>query len=338
MLQSNCVQPQGNPIQHQNNGTKEGKEAASKKETGTKKPGCTYAKDIETIINGCVVTGGLKVKFSDIIGMDSIKTKLRETVVMPYLKPELFKGLRAPTKGILMYGPPGNGKTMIAKAVATEVGQFTFFNVSAGTITTKYFGDSEKIIQALFGIAADKQPSIIFIDEIDSILGKRSDGEHDAMRRLKTEFLVQLDGAVSNPSDKIVVIGATNRPFDLDEAVLRRFTSRIYIGMPEPKARRFIIEGLMKDIKVGISDKEYEEIVLKSEGYSCADLKCISQEAAMYPIRDIPPDQLQNTTDSQIREVQLKDFIDAFKKSPPTVSKPTLEQFEKWHKANQGSA
>jgi SpoVK/Ycf46/Vps4 family AAA+-type ATPase len=94
----------------------------------------------------------------------------------------------------------------------------------------------------------------------------------------------------------------------------------------------------MKDIKVGISEKEYEEIVLKSDGYSCADLKSISQEAAMYPIRDIPPDQLQNTTDSQIREVQLKDFIDALKKSPPTVSKTILDQFEKWHKANQGSA
>eukprot|EP00829_Urostomides_striatus_P014848 TRINITY_DN451_c0_g2_i3.p1 TRINITY_DN451_c0_g2~~TRINITY_DN451_c0_g2_i3.p1 ORF type:complete len:181 (-),score=49.15 TRINITY_DN451_c0_g2_i3:60-602(-) len=173
------------------------------------------------------------VKWEDLIGLEDVKKKMMETIVLPIKNPELFTGLLTPSKGILLFGPPGNGKTMVAKAIASQCGKdVTFFNMSAGTLTSRYYGDSEKLIQALFGIAATKQPSVVFIDEIDSILGARSSEEHEASRRLKTEFLVQFDGVGSKLEDRIVVIGSTNRPFDLDEAVLRRFTARIFLPLP----------------------------------------------------------------------------------------------------------
>ena len=153
----------------------------------------------------------------------------------------MFTGLREPTRGILLYGPPGNGKTMVAKAVSTAC-KSTFFNVSASSLMSKWVGDSERLMKHLFGMAAIYSPSIIFIDEIDSMLTARSSTENEAARRVKTEFLVQLDG-VGSSNGRILVMGATNRPFDLDEAALRRLTKRVYIGLPETEAREAIIKN-----------------------------------------------------------------------------------------------
>ncbi|MCI25895.1 katanin p60 ATPase-containing subunit A-like protein, partial [Trifolium medium] len=153
---------------------------------------------------------------------------LQEAIILPLRRPDLFKGdgVLKPCKGVLLFGPPGTGKTMFAKAIANEAGA-SFINVSSSTITTKSFGESEQKVRALFSLAAKVSPTIIFIDEVDSILEKRStESEHDVMRRIKNEFMSHWDGLLSKPDDKIIVLAATNRPFDLDEAIIRRFQCR----------------------------------------------------------------------------------------------------------------
>lgn len=194
---------------------------------------------------------GPGVTWNDIIGLQEVKQQLLENIIYPQLRPDMFTGLRTPTRGMLLYGPPGNGKTMIAKAVATEC-KSTFFNVSASSLMSKWVGDSERLMRHLFGLAAIYSPSIIFIDEIDSMLTARSSTENEAARRVKTEFLVQLDG-VGSSQGRILVIGATNRPFDLDEAALRRMTKRIYIGLPDLAAREAQLNKMISSVTNNIS-------------------------------------------------------------------------------------
>jgi spastin len=129
------------------------------------------------------------VKWDDIQGLDEVKKALKETIVLPTLRPDIFKGILSPAKGILLYGPPGNGKTLLAKAIATECNS-TFFSCSAVTLTSKWMGEGEKLVRSLFALAYEREPAVIFIDEIDSIMGSRGGNEHEASRRLKTEFLV----------------------------------------------------------------------------------------------------------------------------------------------------
>lgn len=146
--------------------------------------------------------------------------------MLPLRRPDLFKGLLKPCRGILLFGPPGTGKTMLAKAIANEAGA-SFINVSMSTITSKWFGEDEKNVRALFTLAAKVSPTIIFVDEVDSMLGQRTRvSEHEAMRKIKNEFMTHWDGLLTKPGEKILVLGATNRPFDLDEAIIRRFERR----------------------------------------------------------------------------------------------------------------
>merc|ERR1719206_52057 len=196
-----------------------------------------------------IISEAPDVCFKDVQGLLNVKLALYETIILPALKPELFTGLRTPTSGLLLFGPPGNGKTMIAKCVATEIDS-TFFSISASSITSKFVGDAERIMRTLFGMAREKAPSIIFIDEIDSLLTARGgSNEAQSSRRIKTEFLVQFDGVHSakDLQASILVIGATNLPDQLDEAVLRRFSKRIQVPHPEFATRYGLIRTLMRD-------------------------------------------------------------------------------------------
>ncbi len=290
-----------------------------------------------SIIEETIIERNLNVKWTDLIGLDNVKQKMMETIVLPTLNPALFTGLRSPARGVLFYGPPGNGKTMVAKAVASECGKnVTFFNVSSSTFTTKAAGrDTDKLIKALFALAAEKQPSVIFIDEMDSILSKRGTGDSEESRRLKNEFLIQFEGVSSGASDRIVVIGATNRPFDIDDAIMRRFSVRIYLDLPNGEARRHVIHKLMKKVRTQMSEPEYNDIVKRTDQFSFADLTALCREASYEPIREIPAEKLVTTNQSDIRAVVMEDFNRAFKRVSRSVTESTLRDLTHWNTVQQ---
>ncbi|XVF53495.1 hypothetical protein PTKIN_Ptkin05aG0103700 [Pterospermum kingtungense] len=226
------------------------------------------------------------VTFSDIGAMDEIKESLQELVMLPLRRPDLFKGgLLKPCRGILLFGPPGTGKTMLAKAIANEAGA-SFINVSMSTITSKWFGEDEKNVRALFTLAAKVAPTIIFVDEVDSMLGQRTRvGEHEAMRKIKNEFMTHWDGLLTKAGERILVLAATNRPFDLDEAIIRRFERRIMVGLPSVESREKILRTLLAKEKV--EDLDFKELATMTEGYSGSDLKNLCVTAAYRPVREL---------------------------------------------------
>lgn len=230
------------------------------------------------ILNDIVVRGD-EVHWDDVAGLEAAKNALKEAVVYPFLRPDLFMGLREPAKGLLLFGPPGTGKTMLARAVATE-SKSTFFSVSASSLTSKWHGESEKLVRALFALAKALAPSIIFVDEIDSLLSTRSSGtEHEASRRTKTEFLIQWsdlqraaagrehsDSKREGDASRVLVLAATNMPWDIDEAARRRFVRRQYIPLPEEHVREQQLRKLLSHQKHDLSDEDIQVLVKVTEG------------------------------------------------------------------------
>jgi len=178
-------------------------------------------KKMQNKLSDAIVVEKPNIKWSDVAGLTAAKEALKEAVILPIKFPHLFTGNRKPWKGILLFGPPGTGKSYLAKAVATEANNSTFFSVSSSDLVSKWLGESEKLVKNLFEMAREHKPSIIFIDEVDSLCGSRSDNESESARRIKTEFLVQMQG-VGNDTDGILVLGATNIPWQLDAAIRRR--------------------------------------------------------------------------------------------------------------------
>ncbi|CAN0402844.1 unnamed protein product [Lampetra planeri] len=285
---------------------------------------------LASLILNEIVDSVLSVQWDDIAGQELAKQALQEIVILPSLRPELFTGLRAPAKGLLLFGPPGNGKTMLAKAVASE-SSATFFNISAASLTSKYVGEGEKLVRALFSVARELQPSIIFIDEVDSVLCERREGEHEASRRLKTEFLVEFDGVQSSGEDRVLVMGATNRPQELDEAVLRRFSKRIYVSLPEEETRLKLLTRLLGKHGNPLSHADRAHLARITEGYSGSDLTALAKDAALGPIRELDPEQVKNMSANEVRNIRTSDFEDSLKKIKRSVNIVTLEGYMKWN-------
>ncbi|KAJ7416005.1 Spastin [Willisornis vidua] len=262
--------------------------------------------NLANLILNEVVDSGPAVKFDDIAGQELAKQALQEIVILPSLRPE-------------------------AKAVAAE-SNATFFNISAASLTSKYVGEGEKLVRALFAVARELQPSIIFIDEVDSLLCERREGEHDASRRLKTEFLIEFDGVQSSGEDRILVMGATNRPQELDDAVLRRFTKRVYVSLPNEETRLILLKNLLSKQGSPLTQKELAQLARMTDGYSGSDLTALAKDAALGPIRELKPEQVKNMSASEMRNIKLSDFTESLKKIKRSLSPQTLEAYIRWNK------
>ncbi|KAK6924689.1 ATPase, AAA-type, core, partial [Dillenia turbinata] len=283
------------------------------------------------------------VTFDDIGALENVKDTLKELVMLPLQRPELFcKGqLTKPCKGILLFGPPGTGKTMLAKAVATEAGA-NFINISMSSITSKWFGEGEKYVKAVFSLASKIAPSVVFVDEVDSMLGRRENpGEHEAMRKMKNEFMVNWDGLRTKDTERVLVLAATNRPFDLDEAVIRRLPRRLMVNLPDAPNRAKILKVILA--KEDLSpDIDMDAIASMTDGYSGSDLKNLCVTAAHRPIREIlekekkeraaalaegrPPPALSGSAD--IRPLNLDDFRYAHERVCASVSSESVNMNE----------
>ncbi|CAI9272830.1 unnamed protein product [Lactuca saligna] len=287
---------------------------------------------IEHISNE-IMDGKPNVHWDDIAGLHHAKKCVTEMVIWPLLRPDIFEGCRSPGRGLLLFGPPGTGKTMIGKAIAGECNA-TFFYISASSLTSKWIGEGEKLVRALFGVASCRQPAVIFVDEIDSLLSQRkSDGEHESSRRLKTQFLIEMEGFDSG-SEQILLIGATNRPQELDEAARRRLTKRLYIPLPSSEARAWIVRNLLnKDGLLKLSTEDIDTICKLTDGYSGSDMKNLVKDASMGPLREAlrQGTEITKLKKEDMRPVSLQDFENALQEVRPSVSLDELGTYEIWN-------
>ncbi|NXK50105.1 KATL2 protein, partial [Chauna torquata] len=290
-------------------------------------------RELATVVSKDIYLHNPNVRWDDIIGLDAAKRLVKEAVVYPIRYPQLFTGILSPWKGLLLYGPPGTGKTLLAKAVATECNT-TFFNISASTIVSKWRGDSEKLVRVLFELARYHAPSTIFLDELESVMSQRgtvSGGEHEGSRRMKTELLVQMDG-LARSDDLVFVLAASNLPWELDSAMLRRLEKRILVDLPSKEARRAMIQHWLPPLSSsgGVelrTDLDYSLLGQETDGYSGSDIKLVCKEAAMRPVRKIF-DALENHQpgNSNLPVIRLDmittaDFLDVIAHTKPSAKK-----------------
>ncbi|XP_055224758.1 katanin p60 ATPase-containing subunit A-like 2 isoform X3 [Gorilla gorilla gorilla] len=323
-------------------------------------------RELAAVVSRDIYLHNPNIKWNDIIGLDAAKQLVKEAVVYPIRYPQLFTGILSPWKGLLLYGPPGTGKTLLAKAVATEC-KTTFFNISASTIVSKWRGDSEKLVRVLFELARYHAPSTIFLDELESVMSQRGTapgGEHEGSLRMKTELLVQMDG-LAHSEDLVFVLAASNLPWELDCAMLRRLEKRILVDLPSREARQAMIYHWLPPVSKSRAlelHTELEYSVLsqgvaemlpafgehldtfsevpkwqETEGYSGSDIKLVCREAAMRPVRKIF-DALENhqSESSDLPRIQLDivttaDFLDVLTHTKPSA-KNLAQRYSDWQR------
>jgi fidgetin-like protein 1 len=287
-----------------------------------------FGKELVDKIEAEIMDQGEPVTFADIAGLLDVKQIIYEVICWPMQRPDLFTGLRRAPNGLLLYGPPGTGKTLIGKAIAHESGA-TFFSISSSSLTSKWIGEGEKLVRTLFAVAAYREPSVVFIDEIDSLLTQRKSDENEASRRIKTEFLVQLDGT-SRRTGRVLCIGATNRPQELDEAARRRFIKRLYIPLPAEADRLMLLKVLLDKNTHCLTDGDFERLARETEGFSGADLHSLCTEAAMGPLRKLGSQALAAVTVNEIPPISFSHCQRARRSMKASVAPADLKPYEEW--------
>ncbi|PFH48218.1 hypothetical protein AMATHDRAFT_66050 [Amanita thiersii Skay4041] len=310
-------------------------------------------KKLRAGLSGAIISDKPNVRWDDVAGLEGAKASLKEAVILPIKFPHLFTGKRTPWRGILLYGPPGTGKSYLAKAVATEA-KSTFFSVSSSDLVSKWQGDSERLVKQLFELARESKPAIIFIDEIDSLAGTRNESESEGTRRIKTEFLVQMNG-VGHDDTGVLVLGATNIPWQLDNAIKRRFEKRIYIPLPGPDARRHMFQLHIGSTPNELTPQDFRLLADKTDGYSGSDIAIVVRDALMQPVRKVisathfkrvgdkwtpcspgDPAAIEKTWDDiesdELLEppLRLNDFLKSLDSVRPTVTETDIKRHDDW--------
>jgi len=363
-----------NPKRERANKRDKDKEAAAVEDDGKYKPPSHCDAHLVETIETSVIQRNIGVKWDDIASLEDVKKTLKEVVILPTIIPEYFKGIRKPFRGILLFGPPGTGKTMLAKAVASTA-KCTFFNVSPSLVISKWRGDSSKLIRLLFDIARFYAPSVIFFDEIDAIASSRGgSGEHEASRQLKSELLIQMDGVNAGPetepepdahdvdegaeekhdesalnlnehdetktkkkakkSSHVMVLAATNYPWLLDEALRRRLEKRIFIGLPDDKARIALFRMYFKELDLD-ENIDFEKLSQMTQGYNGSDIQVICRNAAMIPMRNklmnIDVSDLENLKCSDLEtKLTQNDIESVISKIRSSVAKEDVDKHKQW--------
>ncbi|XP_067673292.1 outer mitochondrial transmembrane helix translocase-like [Haliotis asinina] len=273
----------------------------------------------------------IDISWEDIGGLDNLVKDIKETVILPFTHSDLFRNsqLLQPPKGVLLYGPPGCGKTMLAKATAKAAGA-RFLNLQISSLVDKWYGESQKRAEAVFSLAIKLQPTIIFIDEIDSFLRSRSSTDHEATVMIKTQFMSFWDGLITDPNCHVMVMGATNRPQDVDAAILRRMPSMFKIGLPIKSARKQILRLILE--KEYTSDIDYDRLADMTSEFSGSDLREVCRSAAITTVQELVMQRNNNTVDTgeedlvNRRRITFSDLDNAIRKVRQTKSMPSFSQ------------
>jgi katanin p60 ATPase-containing subunit A1 len=294
-------------------------------------------KESEQRIEDLIVSQKPTMKWDDIGGLEDVKTEIKEAIILPFVgsKPDYVKCPRT----ILLYGPPGTGKTLIAKASSNTLSA-TFFEARISSLLSKYFGESNKLVNALFKKARKMQPSLIFIDELDSIAISRDSNVDETTRRVLGQLLTEIEGFATSTEDRILVMGATNKPWDLDDAILSRFQKKIYIPLPDIVARKIILQ-----IHLGGADLSHvsiDELAGRTEGFSGRDLANLCQEAIGKMILELNSN-MERLTVKELESYRLAhrplsedDFRTAMGKIKPGTQKEDVNKYIEWKESFGG--
>uniref|UniRef100_A0A8C5WLU9 Fidgetin n=1 Tax=Leptobrachium leishanense TaxID=445787 RepID=A0A8C5WLU9_9ANUR len=283
------------------------------------------------LVTNEIISQGHPVDWDEIAGLDLIKAFIKEEVLWPVIRSDAFSGLTALPRSLLLFGPRGTGKTLLGRCIASQLGA-TFFKISGSNLVTKWITEGEKIVHASFLVARCRQPSVIFVSDIELLLSSQVNEEHSPISRMRTEFLMQIDTVLSSAEDQIVVICATSKPEDIDESLRRYFMKRLLIPLPDSTARHQIIVQLLSQHNYCLNDKEVALLVQRTEGFSGLDVARLCQEAVVGPLHAIAPSDLSAIMPGQLRPVTYQDFENVFCKIQPSISQKELDMYVEWNK------